>query len=319
MRLLLAIVGLSLTTTSNAVAASSESSGLRSSSSSSSSFVAERTYKTAKTIHRTLQQVGQGAGDGEEIDSSFFCTLVELALGDDFVEGDGTGTCTCSGDFTSSIELKCSMNDVCGGADDDTQQTICGDLDFTLTMSGLWDSETMSFGDNPTMEIGSCLSIDSVSFLNEEWCVTLSYYGTDFAVPKECIVTYDKKDCTCDIDAENICYSWNCAGAVEEPLLAAAFQSSTCLDAQFEEINSGSLGSDTITSDSGSSTVSLLSFVPAMEQIPDDVEAELTANANAVDNNNSGGIRNASTIKFSLLLMLCVSAVVFAGTSTMLI
>ena len=323
--LLLTLASLSLTANSNVEKASSEPSRLRSSSlsSSPSSNVAERAYKTAKTIHRTLQQVGADAdaGDGAALDSNFFCTLVELALGDDFVEGDGTGSCTCSGDFTSSIELKCSMSDVCGGADDVDQQTICGDVDFTLIMSGLWDSETMSLGDNPTMEIGSCMLIDSLSFLTKEWCVTLSYHGTDFAVPKECNVTYGEEDCTCDIDAENICYTWNCADAVKntQPLLADHFQSSTCLDAQFEEIDTGSFGSDAITGESGSSTVSLLSFVPAMEQIPDDVEIELTSNGNDIDNSNSGGVAITSKNRLLRTLISYISAVLVAGTSIIFI
>ena len=122
-------------------------------------------------------------------------------------------------------------------------------------------------------------------------------YATPDWGPKSCEVTYGGELCVCDIsgDTDNAnfepCYTWDCTEVegLPEPL-KPFLKSTTCKNLSWEQIGESTLD-DTSTGNvakSNENSVSVTSFLPSIEQVPDDVTADLEASNNNVvsDTNN---------------------------------
>ena len=122
---------------------------------------------TSDKIYRKLQDTDTNGDTGNT--PGIFCQWVEAVLGEDFVDGEGTGTCTCDGAIDSTIELSCNLDDICGEEEEGSEE-ICGNLEYNVKLSGVWVDGW--FGDSPEMLVSACLEAtsDNLSWL-DKWCI----------------------------------------------------------------------------------------------------------------------------------------------------
>ena len=185
-----------------------------SSAGTTTTIMNERIRATSDKIHRKLQDGGGATTtDGGDADASsstpgIFCQWVEAVLGNDFLEGEATGTCNCDGAIDTAIELSCNLNNICGdGGTNNEDVVLCGNLEYNVTLSGVWVDGW--FGTSPEMVVTSCLEAtsDDFSWL-EEWCIDVRDKRPDYLISKcvMCVPVTDIKQLNMFACFTGICF-----------------------------------------------------------------------------------------------------------------
>jgi hypothetical protein len=261
--------------------------------------------KTLERNARSLFAVNEDGSGGRRIQQDMFaddqsvCDYIEATMGAGFLEGDVEGSCTCTGDVSDTLELSCSMDQICEPGSADTEP-ICASMDFTIKMSGLMNENGDDLGDNPTLDMSICVDMDLDWF--EELCFTMNYSGMDMLAPAGCGLTYGGEDCICLVDTVDFgddntfgmevpCFTWDCTEVVPEPLVDYMYFS-TC-DAGLGD------GSDGEITDS---------FAIFENGVPTEVAREMEAYQ--AENGNGGSSAATSAISFGAAAVILAVAMV---------
>ena len=149
-------------------------------------------------------------------------------------------------------------------------------------------------------------------------------YATPDWGPKSCEVTYGGELCVCDISGDTNanfepCYTWDCTEVegLPEPL-KPFLKSDTCKNLSWEQIGEAALDEDpsagNVAKSNENSSVSVSSFLPSIEKLPEEVEADLEASNNGVSSANEDSGASAAHNRHYVVSMLSFSVVCVVAT-----